>query len=505
MASSGLNIAASPAVAGVESPTKYGAWLAAGYGIALLASVSVWFLAIGTPLWIDETLSYWQIAGGFHQIWSRSIQGNSFAAYAYILWLTNTLFGSEEIVLRTPSILAMLGATYVLYRCAKDLFSWDTALIATTMFVLPRGIAFAAIDARPYAFALLTTNLTILMFLRWMKTGRTKYAVYFGIAAASILYFHYLFATILAALAIVYLLWRSKISLADLRQIGVAAGCFFLVLLPVLPRLRYIYETRASHSFAGAPHPINLLMALNPGILQLLILLGALFLGALTRTLTVPNREIGREFTFCAIVGVLPVLLLYGLSVLTSVHVFIPRYLLVGVPGLTLLWAWVVNLTRSRAIRLVFCVAFVGLCVFQAYSSPMSRLHEESWKEALAFADTNAATDGAPVLMCSSLVEADYQPMPEVPSQSVLFAPLSYYKIKAPVVPLPRTLNQEARDEVAKFLLTAAPEHRRFLLMFPLPSVPIAQFLHDSSQENYEAHPLGNFDGIWVVEFLPNS
>src|SRR5208337_2559601 len=227
--------------------------LAVVYGAALLVSLSIWFLALRAPLWTDETLSYWQIAGGFKQIWSRSIQGNSFAAYAYILWLTKTLFGDKELLLRIPSILAMLAAVYVFYRCARELFAWDVSLIATLLFVLPRGIAFAAIDVRPYPFALLVTNLTILLFLRWMKTRKTGYAALFGIAAAGIFYFHYLFATILLAIALYYLLTRYSQLRNDLPQIGVALGCFAFFLLPVLPRLKYIYQTRTMHSFAPAP------------------------------------------------------------------------------------------------------------------------------------------------------------------------------------------------------------------------------------------------------------
>ncbi len=149
----------------------------------------------------------------------------------------------------------------------------------------------------------------------------------------------------------------------------------------------------------------------------------------------------------CVSLALVPVLCLYAISVTTSVHVFIPRYLLVAVPGIALCWGWLCSVIDSRALRGLFCFAFVGLCVFQAYSSPLSRRHEESWKAALAFADANAAADHAPLLMCSPLVEADYQPMPAVPSESVLYAPLSYYKVNAPVVPLPRTLNDEAERQ----------------------------------------------------------
>src|SRR5450755_474080 len=82
------------------------------YVLAVLVALSVWFLAVRSPLWLDETVSYWSIAGGFRQIWARSVEANSFPAYFYILWFTNAVLGGNEIVLRIPSILAMLAATY---------------------------------------------------------------------------------------------------------------------------------------------------------------------------------------------------------------------------------------------------------------------------------------------------------------------------------------------------------------------------------------------------------
>lgn len=489
----------------VTSRPKCDIWLVAAYGVALAACISVWFLAVRAPLWTDETLSYWQIAGGFKQIWSRSIQGNSFAAYAYILWFTNTVFGSKEIVLRIPSILAMLTAVYVFYRCARELFDWDVSLIATALFILPRGIAFAAIDVRPYPFALLVTNLTVFLFLRWMKAHRTVYAALFGVSSAGIFYFHYLFASVLLGLAVYYLLTRRSSVRADLRQIGVALGCFAIFLLPVLPRLKYIYQTRTTHSFADAPQWKSVVQVLDPGKGQLLVLAGVILLAVVARRFVIPNRELLGKLLLCASLTLAPILCLYGISVTTSVHVFIPRYLLVAMPGIALCWGWMCSLIDSRTLRSFFYFAFVGLCVFQAYSSPLSRRHEESWKESLAFADANAAEDHAPLLMCSPLIEADFQPMPAVASESVLYAPLSYYKVNAPVVPLPRTLNAEAERQGRQFLLKAAQEHTRFLVLAPWPSLRIVDLLAYYSQGTHTPRVLGQFDEIFVVEFVPYS
>ena len=476
---------------------------AAAYGLLLLTGISVWLLAVHAPLWTDETLSYWQIAGGFKEIWSRSIQGNMFAAYAYILWLTKTIFGSKEIILRIPSILAMLAAAYVFYRCARELFSWDVSLIATVMFILPRGIAFAAIDVRPYAFALLTTNLAILMFLRWTKTQQARYAALLGAAAGAIFYFQYLFASVLGALVICYLVLRGSSWRKDARQIGIGLGCFVLVLLPVLPRLAYVYQTRTAHTFARAPHPEDALQVVNPGTWQLLILAGALLLAAFAQRLLAPDRESVRKLVVCLTLALFPVVCLYAISAATPIHVFIARYLLVSVPGVTLFWAWCLSLANSRALRVVFCLVFVASCVVPAYRTPNSRKHEDSWKASLAAADRESAEDGAPVLMCSPLIEADFQPMPASARDSALFAPLSYYNVNAAIVPLPFTMNDEAVRQVDRFLAQATPGRKRFLMLVPWPSVKILEYVANAARESYTPHVLGEYDDIGLVEFVP--
>lgn len=59
--------------------------LYASYLLAPAVSVSIWFIPVRSPLWLDETISFWQIKAGFSGILSR--QGLSFPAYSYILWL----------------------------------------------------------------------------------------------------------------------------------------------------------------------------------------------------------------------------------------------------------------------------------------------------------------------------------------------------------------------------------------------------------------------------------
>ena len=199
------------------------------YPIALLASLSIWLLALRAPLWLDETLSYWQVSGGFWKIWSRSAQMPSSIGYLYTLWFAKSIFGSHEIALKIPSTLAMLGAVYFLFRAASELFDREFGFLACIFFSLEYNVVFAATDARPYAFALLATNLAIFAFVRWMNRPQMRQAILFGAAAAGILYFHYLFGAILPAFAIYYLAVRQRSIKADARQLAAVLASFTLV------------------------------------------------------------------------------------------------------------------------------------------------------------------------------------------------------------------------------------------------------------------------------------
>src|SRR6201997_5128394 len=92
------------------------------YLLALAAAISIWFIPIRVGLSLDETGSYWEIGKGFSQIWSRGLVSLCFPLYTYILWLSTKVLGTSEVGLRIPSVLAMFGAAYLLYRAAREMF-----------------------------------------------------------------------------------------------------------------------------------------------------------------------------------------------------------------------------------------------------------------------------------------------------------------------------------------------------------------------------------------------
>jgi len=118
----------------------------------------------------------------------------------------------------------------------------------------------------------------------------------------------------------------------------------------------------------------------------------------------------------------------------------------------------------------------------------------------------SASTDKAPVLICSDLPEADYETMPlDSAKESSLFAPLSYYRLSVPVVPLPRALNDEARRVGSQFLDEAAMKHERFLAAGYESSYATLDWLAQSAAGTNSVRKLGIFDGVEVLEFVPRS
>ena len=201
----------------------------------------------------------------------------------------------------------------------------------------------------------------------------------------------------------------------------------------------------------------------------------------------------------------MPILILYGVSMGTSIHIFLARYCIVAVPGIALCWAFLVSRIDSRALRLLFCTALVAATAYHSFRSPASRVHNYTWKYALDVAEKSAAADNAPVLICSDLPESDYMPMPvgSAIKDSALFAPLSYYQLSVPVVPLPRALNADAIQTGSQFLQGAAKRHERFLALAFEASYDTLDWLASNAEGTHRVHELGVFDRVRVLEFIP--
>lgn len=484
------------------------------YASLVLISISLWFLAIRAPLWLDETGSYWDIKFGFRHIWSHQFITLCFPSYTSILWLSTKIFGTSEVALRTPSVLAMMGAVWLLYLAARELFDRDVAAIAVAIFSVNSIVIFESIDVRPYAFGAFATTAAILILLRLRRSNSNWLAAAFGLAAAVVISFHYLFATILPAFLLCFFVFKRKEGGTAWRQFGIAAAVFALASLPMLPGLHYLFHTSSSHVYEPKPRFEELIGTFGSRYVECLFGGAAIIAGILVARKSngesqKPNGDSqseteGWKVLVCLFLGLIPLLTLFGVSELTPIHMFAARHRLVALPGIALCWALLVERYLRPRLRLLFCIALVGMSVYLCLASPTARKHYLTWKYALQFAQQNASPDDAPVVICSDYPEADYVPMPlDSAKNDRFYSQLSYYQLSMPVVPMPRGLNAEAIRVGSQFLQEAAQKHERFLALGWLPSYPTLNWLAQRASPNFNVRLLGTFDGIAVLEFRP--
>jgi uncharacterized membrane protein len=473
------------------------------YSLAVAISIGTWFIAIRAPLWLDETVSIFLIKGGWNGIMSRQIWPDA-PAYSCLLWLWTKAMGTSELILRVSSVLPMLAATYLLYRAARELFDQDVALIAAIVFCLHPIIIFAAIDVRPYAFAALAINATILALVHLRHSNASWLAALFGFLAATIVEFQLLFAAMLPALAFSFIAAKIDDRRTLWRQLGIALVGFAFGFIPAIPRLQYMMQTSGTHVFSEPPKLLQLVSTVTMRGLVIVLVVFVL-VAAARRRLDLRNHSDRWIVLLCTSLALVPILILYGLSVGTSIHVFVPRYRLVAVPGIALCWALVVSWIDSRTLRMLFCSALVVVAASVCFTAPSFHRHMYSWKDALAFTEKNASVDNAPVLICSDIPEADHMRMPVGPAieETGILPPLSYYKLTVPVTPLPRGLNDEAMRAGSQFLQQAT--HKRFLALAFVESYATLDWLGRNAAATHYVRELGVFDGVKVLEFSPHN
>src|ERR1035438_5137780 len=88
----------------------------------------------------------------------------------------------------------------------------------------------------------------------------------------------------------------------------------------------------------------------------------------------------------CALLALVPILILFGVSRATSIHIFVARYRLVAIPGIALSWAWIANRITLPALRLMLCLALVAAAAYLHFRDPYSTTHGTTWKYALELA-----------------------------------------------------------------------------------------------------------------------
>lgn len=501
------------------SDASKGAWGKPVASLLVIVFVRLWVMPLGSSLWLDEIGTYWVTNARFTEIVPRAQLFPQSVPYAAIVWIVRALGGSSEIVLRLPSLLAACVAAWLLYRLGLEFFDQETAFIAIGIFIALPDITFAAGDARPYAFAVLTTIGALWMLVRWHKRRRTIDAGCYVLFATATIYFQYLFATTVVVHAAYTLSrWRGA-TRVSLRAVVVAAVAMALLVTPGAILVMQMARDRAYHSYGRMPGMDSMLEALAPPLVLGALLL-SVFVGWTLRPMMrlqpfprakgngpqdgTAGRIAPEDVLWLLSLSVaIPVALLVVASRATGAPLFHPRYMMCVEPAVALLAAWLLRTIHPGGVRRAVAVCYL-LIMFLTFGNVthLGTTHtKEDWRAAMQM--VRALTGQRPVLMSGIYIESDNLAwVQDARHLSYMRAPLDVYPTGGAAVILPLRHDPE-RDAYVDRLLTSTPGlEDRFILIDRSGQYSWAGWLDERlGPKGYVMRQVGDFPPLRVWMF----
>jgi len=430
----------------------------------------VWIPSIGRSLWLDELISTWVIDEGFTTAIGRAQEYQaSSPLYFGLLWVWSYIVGTNEVVLRLPSIVCVAAALWHVNGLGRDLGSPLVGKIAVLSMVATPTVAQMGLSARPYALLLLVVVLSVRSLLRWTESGELRDGLTTGVLATAALYLHPFSAFVFVA-HLIHL--RSAMRAGhgpSGRQVVWVGAVAAVLLVPLLPQLAQIAGRSDVYSYARMPDLEILAIAMVPSSAVVLLLVG---FGLSLRSKPPVVESVPRYPTGAPLIvawAVAAPVLLFLLSRLGGSSVFVQRYYMVAVPGAALLVGLLFTSIANLAARFWLLIALSAVVLFAVVDDhPLNGL-EHDWRGAIEQANAVVVPDDTTILFSNGLVESnDPMWLADPEARPYLNSVFSRYPADAPTVALPTIYLPEnaslVDDAVA---VAAASETDTLVVLFP--------------------------------------
>ncbi len=407
--------------------------------LAGLCLARLWIMPLPSSFWVDEMATAFVVQHGAGDP-SLQVAPQVAASIYYVLpRAAEKLFGFSEVSYRIPSILAMLGALFLIAKITARLIHPDAVWFAVFMCIAMGEFNSQAADARPYALATLVAAASLWFLIRWLDSASWTDAALFVIAASLLWRVHlilwpmYLLFPLYAAVRLAR--HDSKVGWA---RAGVVLAVLVVSLIPVLLQAIQLNRQAASHVVAEMPGARMLFNATK--LLRIACICAAAAL--VSRWLrwpssgwTIPSASL------CLIAGwwLCQPLSLYFFSVWTGHSVFLARYLYMTLPGVALASTAVAAVFMpARNWKPVSAALGLGVLLVAGHWSHWAVPHHNSdWRSAAQTLNRYAGPE-TPVICPSPFIEAR-EPVwrPDYPISSFLYSHLLVYRLDGRTLPFP--------------------------------------------------------------------
>jgi hypothetical protein len=192
------------------------AWIVAITLLALLLR-----LIATRGLWLDEATSVTQAQMPFGDMLTslRTTDVHPPLHHA-VLWAVVHLFGTGQMVVRAPSIVAGTLMVPVLWLTGRELWGPRAGLAAAVLAAVAPFAVWYAQEARMYAFFMFFATCALYAQLRAMRSGRGRWWVAFAVASAALVWSQYFAALVVVTLhgGTAWQLWQARRHGEDVRR-----------------------------------------------------------------------------------------------------------------------------------------------------------------------------------------------------------------------------------------------------------------------------------------------
>ncbi|HEX3299729.1 MAG TPA: glycosyltransferase family 39 protein [Actinomycetota bacterium] len=469
--------------------------------IVMVVSASIiWFIPFNSSLWLDELVTWWVIKDSLGDTVHRAVAFQGQTVVFYVLeWLVRHI-GSQEWVLRAPSLIEVIAAAFIFYRLAERVLDKEFARISVLLFVLWPSVSFESSDARPYALALLLLLGAVLMLIRWLDEPTLVRGAAFVVLAALAGYAHLLFVLAIPPM-VVYAAYRYRERSTEVGFRGLV-GAFALVgvlSLGLMAEVIALFERRGVLSLFDIVSFDTIARYSIPTAIFVAILVGSIIaLFTVGWRFAMPAFE----HSTAILLGwwlLFPTAVLIVVDLTTSIHLFEARYTLMAAPAAILLSAAIVRSIEPRMARSIL-VACVG--VFSVVASVHLTKVGEDWRWGAA--EVNArGTDHSVIFLQAGLIESEQLDWFSDPERvSYLEAPASYYHFNGPILPVPFLSTPAADAFMSAQVDSLPPDVDRVYFVSRYPGDPFGHYLDGlMSARGWTEKQVATHAGTSVAEY----
>ena len=334
-------------------------------------------------VWLDEAYSVWSAERTVEQIWTTTTDNHPPLYYLLLkVWM---IFGTDEPIIRLPSVFASMVGLALVYLLARRLLNKEAALITAALLAISPLDVWYAQEARMNIFV---ASAGLLIALGMVTMGWKGALMMIGGLALG-LHIDYPIIPIWAVLSGIWLArwWEQSRSRRDLLTwLGASlVGC--LLFMPLWSHLHHVISRMSNiFIFSNIREALSLPeFGLLLPIAGLLILLVASFMTARWAPAIFKHPRSGT----LAIVIILAFILVNVLMPVPRLY-SVKRLLVTGWPFAAILIGWLVSEKLPRPKP--FIAALLGLSLVSALVSLLA-VGKDDWRSATAYINSRAEHD----------------------------------------------------------------------------------------------------------------